>query len=233
MTKLKRVAVFPLLILTMIMSVACASERLEEIEATTAQVEETVEQPQPEAVTESAQTESSATDNTEEEQSEVDPRFEVDEWVDVLNSIIPAKDKKQDFMGSKWGDSIDQVKENMGGEPRSMRGDSQMLYTYPIFDYETGIYEGFTDSGFSYANIVILEKASNTQTNILNAMNKAAAQLYGDAKDNVNGRIIYETEKSHIEIRKTNEHIEIYVDDISYTDDPFREGFKGVNYTVE
>ena len=143
------------------------------------------------------------------------------------------KDKKQDFMGSKWGDSIDQVKKNMGKEPDSMRGDAQMLYIKPILDYEVGIYEGFTDLGFCYANILLNEKDSDTQTKLLIAMNKAAAQLYGEAKANVNGRIIYETKRSHIEIRKGHEDIEIYVDNVSYTDDPAREGFKGVNYTVE
>ena len=233
MTKLKKVAVFPLLILTMIMSVACASERVEENVAAPAQVEETVEQPKQEAVAETTQTESNATDNAEQEQTETDLRFEVDEWVNILGSIVPAKDKKQDFMGSKWGDTIDQVKENMGKEPDAMRGDSQMIYVNPIFDYEAGIYLGFTNLGFCYANIVLKEKASDTQTKILNAMNKAAVQLYGEAKENVNGRIVYETEKSHIEIRKTNEDIEIYVDDVSYIDDPAREAFKGVSYTVE
>ena len=233
MKKFKRAAVFPLLIITMIMSVACASDRAEETVATTAQVEETVEQKQQEVVAETTQTVTTATDNAEQEQTETDSRFEVDEWVNILDSIVPTKDKEQDFMGSKWGDTIDQVKENMGKEPYAMRGDSQMIYVNPIFDYEAGIYLGFTDLGFCYANIVLKEKASDTQTKILNAMNKAAAQLYGEAKENINGRIVYETEKSHIEIRKTNEDIEIYVDDVSYIDDPAREAFKGVSYTVE
>ena len=82
-------------------------------------------------------------------------------------------------------------------------------------------------------SIVLKEKVGDTQTKILNAMNKAAVQLYGEAKENVNGRIVYETEKSHIEIRKTNEDIEIYVDDVSYIDDPAREAFKGVSYNVD
>ena len=37
MKKFKKAAVFPLLIITMIMSVACATERVEETVATTAQ----------------------------------------------------------------------------------------------------------------------------------------------------------------------------------------------------
>lgn len=233
MKKLKKMVVFSLLNITMIMNVACASERVEENVVGSAQVEEAVEQPEQETLAETIQTENAEINNADEEQTEVDSRFEVDEWVNILDSIIPAKDKKQDFMGSKWGDSIDQVKKNMGKEPDSMRGDAQMLYIKPILDYEVGIYEGFTDLGFCYANILLNEKDSDTQTKLLIAMNKAAAQLYGEAKANVNGRIIYETKRSHIEIRKGHEDIEIYVDNVSYTDDPAREGFKGVNYTVE
>ncbi len=36
----------------------------------------------------------------------------------------------------------------------------------------------------------------------------------------------FEVDESHIEIRKPNEDIEIYVDDVSYIDDPAREALK-------
>ena len=55
MKKFKTAAVFPLLIITMIMSVACASDSAEETVATTAQVEENVEQKQQEVITETTQ----------------------------------------------------------------------------------------------------------------------------------------------------------------------------------
>ena len=70
MKKLKKAAVFPLLIITMIMSVACASDSAKETVATTTQVEETVEQKQQEVVAETTQTETTATDNAEQEQTD-------------------------------------------------------------------------------------------------------------------------------------------------------------------
>ena len=233
MKKFKRVAVFPLLIITMIMSVACASDSVEETVATTTQVEETVEQKQQEVVPETTQTETTATDNAEQEQTEADPRFEVDEWVDILGSIVPTKDKEQDFMGSKWGDTIDQVKENMGKEPDATRGDSQVGYYYPIFDYDTMLSIDIRDFGFSDANIIIREKSKDEQMKLLNPMNKAAAQLYGDPIEQINGRIVYETKTSHVELRRTNETVEIYVNDINFVDDPNPQRFKGVDYTVD
>ena len=64
-------------------------------------------------------------------------------------------------------------------------------------------------------------------------MNKAATQLYGDAIDNVNGRIIYETKSTHLEIRRTPEYIEIFTNEVNDVDFNMRDGFKGTNYTVE
>ena len=233
MKKFKTAAVFPLLIITMIMSVACASDRVEEIEATTAQVEENVEQPQQEVVEETTQTESIDTNTTEQEQTEADPKYEVDEWVKVLDTLVPANGKKYDFLGSKWGDSMDDVKKAMGKEPDATRGDSQVGYYYPIFDYDTMLSIDVRDFGFSDANIIIREKSKDEQMKLLNPMNKAAAQLYGDPIEQINGRIVYETKTSHVELRRTNETVEIYVNDINFVDDPNPQLFKGVDYTVD
>ena len=201
----KKAAVFPLLIITMIISVACASERVEENGATTSQVEET----------------------------EINPKYEVDEWVEVLDNLVPANGKKYDFLGSKWGDSMDAVKEAVGKEPDVTRGDSQVGYFYPIFDYETMLSIDVRDFGFSDANIIIYEKSKDEQMKLLNPMNKAAAQLYGDPIEQINGRIVYETKTSHVELRRTKETVEIYVNDINFADDPNPQLFKGVDYTVE
>lgn len=233
MKKFKTAAVFPLLIITMIMSVACASDRVEETVATTTQVEENVEQPKQEAVAETTQTESIATDNAEQEQTEADPKYEVDEWVKVLDTLVPANGKKYDFLGSKWGDSMDDVKKAMGKEPDATRGDSQVGYYYPIFDYDTMLSIDVRDFGFSDANIIIREKSKDEQMKLLNPMNKAAAQLYGDPIEQINGRIVYETKTSHVELRRTNETVEIYVNDINFVDDPNPQLFKGVSYTVD
>lgn len=233
MKKLKKTAVFPLLIITMIMSVACASERVEENGAAAAQVEETVEQPQQEVATGTAQTESTIAHDAEEEQSEATPKYEVDEWVKVLDTLVPANGKEYDFLGSKWGDSMDAVKESMGKEPDVTRGDSQVGYFYPIFDYETMLYIDVRDFGFSDANIIIREKSKDEQMKLLNPMNKAAEQLYGEPIENINGRIVYATATSHVELRRTNETVEIYINDINYVDDPNPQHFKGVDYSVE
>lgn len=68
---------------------------------------------------------------------------------------------------------------------------------------------------------------------LLTSMKKAAAQLYGDPIEQISGRIVYETKTSHVELRRTNETVEIYVNDINFVDDPNPQMFNGVDYTVE
>ncbi len=93
MKKSKKFAVIPLLMGTMIMCVACASKEVVEHEETTSQVEENVEQTQTgNAQIDTAQAENSVADNAQDVQNQTDPRFVVDEWVNVLGSIVHAKD---------------------------------------------------------------------------------------------------------------------------------------------